>query len=67
MKVDERLNGYTFKVTWSDDDQCYLGKVDKFKSLGSHGDTAEEALKEIIKVTLFVLDELEMEANVNPL
>lgn len=59
MNLDTKLNGFTFKVFWSEEDQVFLGKVDKFESLGAHGDTPEEALREIIRVTLFVLDELE--------
>ncbi len=38
---------YTYTIKWSDEDEAYICRVDHFPSLGTHGETPEEALKEM--------------------
>ncbi len=41
---------YTYTIKWSDENEVYICRVDQFPSLGTHGDTAKEALQEMITV-----------------
>jgi len=38
---------YTFRTQWSEEDQAHISHCLEFPSLSAHGDTPEEALKEI--------------------
>ena len=49
---------YTYSVTWSDEDEAFIGRVAEFRSLAAHGETAERALAEIQGVVDEVLEEL---------
>jgi len=49
---------YLFSVGWSEEDQCFIAKVAEFPSLAAHGDTPEEALKEVQFVVSEVLKDL---------
>ncbi len=49
---------YLFSVVWSDDDKVFVGRVVEFPSLAAHGNTMEEALKEIREVVGYVLEDL---------
>ncbi len=53
-----KTEDYSFNVVWSDDDGCFIGRVDEFPSLAAHGSTQEKALKEISTVVGYVLEEL---------
>jgi predicted HicB family RNase H-like nuclease len=53
-KADE----YIYSVVWSDDDEVFVGRVVEFPSLAAHGDTMEDALKEIREVVGYVLKDL---------
>ena len=67
-ELDKRLNGFTFNVAWSEEDEAYIGRVDRFSLLAAHGDTPEQALMEILEVTLDALEDLDKEPlNVHPL
>ena len=41
---------YTYKVEWSEEDQCFIARCLEFQSLGTHGKTREKALSEMSKV-----------------
>ena len=38
---------YTYRIEWSEEDKCHVARCLEFSSLSAHGDTAEEALKEM--------------------
>lgn len=42
-----KASDYQYTVGWSEEDQVYIGRVAEFSSLTGHGDTLEEALREI--------------------
>ena len=49
---------YTYSVTWSDEDEAFIGRVAEFRSLAAHGATAEQALAEVQGVVADVLEDL---------
>jgi predicted HicB family RNase H-like nuclease len=49
---------YQYSVGWSEEDQAYIGTVAEFPSLAAHGDSFEDALKEILTVVTDVLVDL---------
>ena len=57
---------YLFSVVWSDDDEVFVGRVVEFPSLAAHGNTMEEALKEIREVVGYVLEDLVESGEVAP-
>lgn len=40
------MNNYSYRVTWSDEDSCYIATSPAFPRLSAFGDTAQEALNE---------------------
>jgi predicted RNase H-like HicB family nuclease len=49
---------YLYSVGWSEEDDVFIARVAEFPSLAAHGNTQEEALKEIKDVVNFVLEDL---------
>ena len=51
------IEKYTYRVEWSEEDQLHIARCLEFPSLAAHGDTVENALKEIqnIKQKKYVL------------
>jgi predicted RNase H-like HicB family nuclease len=45
MKND--IEKYTYRIEWSEDDDCHVARCLELPSLSAHGDTIEEALREI--------------------
>jgi predicted RNase H-like HicB family nuclease len=45
MKND--IEKYTYRIEWSEDDHCHVARCLEFRSLAAHGDTTEDALREI--------------------
>ncbi len=41
------IKKYTYRIEWSEEDQCHVARCLEFPSLAAHGDTIEEALQEI--------------------
>jgi predicted HicB family RNase H-like nuclease len=37
---------YSFRLTYSEEDECYLATIPEFKGVVGHGDTRQEALQE---------------------
>jgi predicted RNase H-like HicB family nuclease len=59
MKND--IEKYTYRIEWSEEDHCHVARCLEFPSLAAHGDTLEEALREIEYVVAesvkWILDE----------
>lgn len=49
---------YAYSVTWSEEDQAYVGRVAEFASLAAHGASLAAALQEITEVVRYVLEDL---------
>ena len=41
------IEKYTYRIEWSEEDKCHVARCLEFPSLATHGDTVQEALKEI--------------------
>jgi predicted HicB family RNase H-like nuclease len=41
------IDKYTYRIEWSEVDQCHVARCLEFPSLAAHDDTTEEALREI--------------------
>jgi predicted RNase H-like HicB family nuclease len=41
------IDKYTYRIEWSEDEQCHVARCLEFPSLAAHGNTIEEALREI--------------------
>lgn len=41
---------YTYRIEWSDDDKVHIARCLEFPSLLAHGDSSEQALKEIKEI-----------------
>jgi predicted HicB family RNase H-like nuclease len=50
---------YYYSVSWSEEDEAFIGRVAEFSSLAAHGATLEEALREIRAAVEGVLEDLE--------
>jgi predicted RNase H-like HicB family nuclease len=53
-----KVEQYLYSVGWSEEDEAFVARVAEFPSLGAHGETQEEALREIKTVVEFVLKDL---------
>jgi predicted RNase H-like HicB family nuclease len=50
MKINKKIQKYTYRVEWSEEDKLHIARCLEFPSLMAHGNTIEEALKQIEKV-----------------
>lgn len=53
-----KVEQYLYSVGWSEEDEAFVARVAEFPSLAAHGETQEEALREIKTVVEFVLKDL---------
>ena len=53
-----KVEQYLYSVGWSEEDEAFVARVAEFPSLAAHGETQEEALREIKDVVGFVLEDL---------
>ena len=53
-----QVEQYLYSVGWSEEDEAFVARVAEFSSLAAHGETQEEALREIKTVVEFVLKDL---------
>lgn len=53
-----KFEQYLYSVGWSEKDDAFIARVAEFPSLAAHGDTQEDALREIKDVVKFVLSDL---------
>lgn len=61
----EHLNHYTYRVTWSDDDEEFVGLCAEFPSLSHLDPDRGKALNGIVQLVSGILDD--MEANHEPI
>lgn len=54
-----KAEDYLYSVVWSEEDEAFIGRVLEFPSLAAHGETQEEALREIRSVVECSLEDLE--------
>jgi len=45
--MDKIVERYTYRIEWSEEDKTHIARCLEFPSLLTHGDTAQEALKEM--------------------
>ena len=57
---------YEYRVAWSEEDDVFIGRVTEFSLLAAHGDTEEEALREIRFVVQEVLEDLKEKGEAVP-
>jgi len=65
IKVAEKNDRYTYRVTWSEEDKEYVGLCAEFPSLSWLDDTQEAALQGINNVVAEVI--LDMKSNNEPI
>jgi predicted HicB family RNase H-like nuclease len=58
MKTQSKIDHYTYRVTWSEDDGEYVGLCAEFMSLSHLATTPEKALRGIRKVVADVVEDL---------
>ena len=58
MKAQAKIDHYTYRVTWSEDDGEYVGLCAEFMSLSHLASTPEKALRGIRKVVADVVEDL---------
>ena len=49
---------YLYSVGWTEQDETFVARVAEFPSLTAHGETQEEAMREIKSVVEFVLNDV---------
>jgi len=54
-----KVEHYFYSVGWSEEDAAFVARAAEFPSLAAHGDTLEDALREIKNVVGYVLRDLE--------
>ena len=54
-----RITSYEYHVSWSAEDEAFVARVTEFASLTAHGETREEAMREIEELMGFVVEDLE--------
>ena len=45
--MTNEIKKYTYRIEWSEEDHCHIARCLEFPSLAAHGETNEEALREI--------------------
>ena len=60
------IDKYTYRIEWSEEDQCHVARCLEFPSLSAHGDTVEEALREIEYVVAESVKWMQEEGEVTP-
>ncbi|MGC2237114.1 MAG: type II toxin-antitoxin system HicB family antitoxin [Pyrinomonadaceae bacterium] len=53
-----KVEQYLYSVGWSEEDEAFVARVAEFPSLAAHGETQEEAMREIRDVVGFVIQDL---------
>jgi predicted HicB family RNase H-like nuclease len=62
---NETIDKYTYRVSWSDENDVHIARCLEFPSLTAHGDSPETALAEIKKVVSASIDWMQEEGE-NP-
>ena len=58
-KPKYKADDYYYSVSFSDEDEAFVGRVAEFSSLAAHGSSLEDALREIRSVVEGVIEDLE--------
>jgi predicted RNase H-like HicB family nuclease len=53
-----KIEQYLYSVGWSEEDEAFVARVAEFPSLAAHGETQEDAMREIRDVVGFVIQDL---------
>lgn len=53
-----KVEQYLYSVGWSEEDEAFVARVAEFPSLAAHGETQEEAMREIRDVVGLVIQDL---------
>ncbi len=61
-----KAEDYLYSVVWSADDKAFIGRVLEFPSLAAHGNTQEQALREIRSVVRYALEDLAESREIAP-
>jgi len=56
VRFEDLAEKYTYRVAWSEEDQCHIATCLKFPSLAAHGNSAKKALAEIETVVAASLE-----------
>jgi predicted RNase H-like HicB family nuclease len=59
--MKNNVSKYTYRIEWSEDDGCHVARCLEFPSLAAHGQTVEDALREIEFVVKETVDWLQEE------
>lgn len=57
---------YSYNVSWSEEDECFIASVLEIPGLKAHGDSPEKALKEIRKAAAFTIELMEEDGDMVP-
>ena len=66
MKTESKIDHYTYRVTWSEDDGEHVGLCAEFMSLSHLASTPEKALRGIRKLVADVVEDLEANGEAVP-
>lgn len=55
-KISMKPFPYKITIQWSAEDNCYLAEVPVFRYCLAHGDTPEEAAKEVVIAASAIID-----------
>jgi len=56
--MQNRAKRYTYRIEWSPEDGTFVGRCAEFPSLGAHGPSPEEALREIISAVEHAVEDM---------
>jgi len=45
--MKSKIDKYTYRIEWSEEDGCHIARCLEFPSLAAHGKTVQDALREI--------------------
>lgn len=57
--MDRRIEQYEYRVFWSDDDEEFVATVAEFPSLSNLAEAQDEALRGMVELVAFVIEDLE--------
>lgn len=60
-KANEYINKYTYRAEWSEEDGVFIAKVLEIQSILAHGDSPENAIKELKIALKIALDSMSEE------
>ncbi|WP_249755755.1 type II toxin-antitoxin system HicB family antitoxin [Microvenator marinus] len=67
MNFEELASRYSYNVSWSPEDEVYIGRVVEWQSLAAHADSPEQALAEILNVVAIAIEDCEEDGDEYPM